>query len=89
MAKIVKDGFIIYKSFYAAIEGLTDAEIGRLFRLIFKYQTDGTCPAKTNPLYAYFMFFKAKFDADSIKYDEVCEKREAAARARWNDTKNK
>ena len=89
MAKIAKDGFIIYKSFYAAIEGLTDAEIGMLFRLIFKYQTDGTCPAKTNPLYAYFMFFKAKFDADSIKYDEVCEKREAAARARWNDTKNK
>lgn len=89
MAKIAKDGFILYKSLYPAIEGLTDAEKGRLLHLIFKYQIDGTCPAKTNPLYPYFIFFKAKFDADAIKYAEVCEKREAAARARWNDTKNK
>ena len=33
-----KESFLIYKSFYKPISKLSDKQLGRLFRAIFKYQ---------------------------------------------------
>ena len=88
MAKTKKDGFIIYKSFYPALKNLTDAQMGRLFRMIYEYQVSGTTPAPDSDLAVYFAFFKAKFDEDEAKYEDVCAKREANIRKRWDAEKN-
>ena len=88
MAKTKKDGFVIYKSFYPAIKKLTDAQMGVLFRAIYEYQVNGTTPTPDSDLAIYFDFFKAKFDEDEAKYEDVCAKREANIRKRWDAEKN-
>lgn len=78
-----KDGFIIYKSFFPALEHLTDTQMGRLFRAIFRYQINGTAPDAKDDIFPYFGFFKGRFDADEEAYNETCRLRAEAAHERW------
>ena len=66
-----KDGFIIYKSFYAPIQNLSDELLGKLFRAIFEYQINGTYKELPPDIMMAFNFFKSRFDIDTNKYEEI------------------
>ena len=71
---MTKDGFVIYKSFYAPIQSLSDESLGKLFRAIFEYQIHGVCVELPVELTMAFNFFKTKFESDNIKYEAVVER---------------
>jgi hypothetical protein len=67
---MAKESFIIYKSFYPALEDLTDEDLGALFRALFEYQINGTeCENKSISM--AFKFFKNQFRLDEEKYLNV------------------
>jgi hypothetical protein len=69
-----REGFIIYKSFYAPIENLSDEDKGKLFDALFKFQLFGQEPEKTNSIIPYFLFFKNQFRLDDEKYQKTIER---------------
>lgn len=69
----MKDGFIIYKSFYKPISRLSDKQLGRLFRAIFLYQLDGVATVEYDIEMA-FEFFKNQFEIDEQKYQGIVER---------------
>ena len=74
---MAKDGFVIYKSFYAPIQSLSDESLGKLFRAIFEYQIHGVCVELPVELTMAFNFFKTKFESDNIKYEAIVERNKA------------
>ena len=62
-----KDTFIIYTSFYKPISILSDKQLGRLFRAIFKYNL-GEAVDVEDDIRMAFEFFKNQFDIDESKY---------------------
>ena len=80
-----RNAFILYKSYFTPISGLTDEQLGRLFRAIFEWQING----KANPgkdIEIPFQFFVNQFNIDNEKYQEICGKNRNNARSRWNAT---
>ena len=77
---MTKDGFVIYKSFYAPIQSLSDESLGKLFRAIFEYQIHGVCVELPVELTMAFNFFKTKFESDNIKYEAVVERNKVNGR---------
>ena len=69
----MRDSFLLYKSFYAPISGLSDKQMGRLFRAIFLYQIDGSTQVDADIQMA-FSFFKNQMDIDGGKYQKVVER---------------
>ena len=53
-----KETFIIYKSYYKPIQKMSDRQLGRLFRAIFKYQLGEEVTVEEDIEMA-FEFFKA------------------------------
>lgn len=70
----MKESFLIYKSFYEPISGLSDEDLGRLFRAVFEYQLKGIEPTNTDRIYIAFQFFKNQFRLDDIKYNKIVER---------------
>jgi len=66
---VARNSFIIKKDFYLAIEGLSDLQLGKLFRAIFEYQCNQS-DCKDHEIKMAFFFFKAQFDVDDWKYSE-------------------
>ena len=81
-----KDGFILYKSFYGPISTLTDDQLGRLFRAIFKWQIDGTAQTETDIQMA-FLFIVNQFRIDNNKYQERCDTNRKNIQSRWEREK--
>ena len=71
---MTKDGFVIYKSFYAPLQSLSDESLGKLFRAIFEYQINGVCIDLPVDLTMAFNFFKTKFELDNKKYEAIVER---------------
>ena len=84
-----RDSFILYKSFYDPISGLTDEEMGRLFRAIFQWQINGKADQDPGGVVGMaFGFITNQFRIDNGKYLERCEKNRTNANIRWEKTKN-
>ena len=62
-----KDTFIIYTSFYRPISILSDRQLGRLFRAIFRYNLGEVVDVEEDIRMA-FEFFKNQFEIDESKY---------------------
>lgn len=62
-----KETFIIYTSFYKPISFLSDKQLGRLFRAIFRYNL-GEVVEVEDDIRMAFEFFKNQFDIDESKY---------------------
>lgn len=62
-----RESFIIYTSFYKPISKLSDKQLGRLFRAIFRYQLDGVVEVEEDIEMA-FAFFVNQFEIDESKY---------------------
>jgi len=68
-----KESFLIYKSFYPAIEELSNEDLGKLFRAIFEYQISGIETTDVSILMA-FRFFKNQFRLDDNKYEDIVKR---------------
>lgn len=81
----MKDSFLIYKSFYKPISRLSDKQLGRLFRAIFKYQLGEEVTVEEDIEMA-FEFFKNQFEIDELKYQGIVERNRNNGRKGGNDT---
>jgi len=67
----MKESFLIFKSFYEPIKGLSKEDKGDLLDAIFQFQIDGIEPMNTSRIYMPFMFFKNQFRLDNLKYQKI------------------
>lgn len=68
-----KESFILYASFYKPISKLSDKQLGRLFRAIFRYHIDGAVTVEEDIEMA-FAFFVNQFEIDESKYQSKVER---------------
>lgn len=76
-----KDTFIVYTEWNALLEGLTDAQVGQIFRGIFVIQNGGTYEF-TSDVAGIANFFMNKISKNAEKYEEICRKRSEIAKER-------
>jgi hypothetical protein len=69
----MRESFLIYKEFYPAIEGLSNEQLGRLFRSLFLFQREGF-ECSDMDIKMAFEFFKNQFRLDDIKYAKTVER---------------
>ena len=81
---MVRESFLLYKSFYEPIKTLSLEDKGALLEAIYEYQLSGVEPPNTSPVHMAFLFFKNQFRLDDIKYNETCENNKTNAKLRWN-----
>lgn len=70
----MSDSFILYTSYYALIEGLTDEQLGQLTRAMFLYARDGETISLEPVVRMAFAFIKDNIDRNQDKYQAKCEK---------------
>lgn len=70
----MNDSFILYTSYYALIEGLTDEQLGQLTRAIFLYARDGEVIKLEPVVRMAFVFIKDNIERNQDKYQAKCEK---------------
>ena len=70
----MNDSFILYTSYYALIEGLTDEQLGQLTRAIFLYARDGKSIELEPVVRMAFAFIKDNIERNQDKYQAKCEK---------------
>ena len=70
----MNDSFILYTSYYALIEGLTDEQLGQLTRAIFLYARDGKSIKLEPVVHMAFAFIKDNIERNQDKYQAKCEK---------------
>lgn len=70
----MNDSFILYTSYYAIIEGLTDEQLGQLTRAIFLYARDGEIICLEPVVRMAFAFIKDNIERNQDKYQAKCEK---------------
>lgn len=81
------NSFIIYVEQYSALQQLTDAQLGELFRGIFSYRM-GKEPGIKDPIVNMaFSFMKNQLDIDARKYEQRCKKNRDAIKSRWDKAK--
>lgn len=84
-----KNSFILYTDAYDCIESYADAELGKLMRAIFIYETKNEITNLPENLKIAFNFIKKDLDRNRQHYEEVCEKNRKNALARWGKKKKK
>ena len=70
----MNDSFILYTSYYALIEGLTDEQLGQLTRAIFLYARDGKTINLEPVVRMAFAFIKDNIERNQDKYQAKCER---------------
>lgn len=70
----MNDSFILYTSYYALIEGLSDEQLGQLTRAIFLYARDGEIICLEPVVCMAFAFIKDNIERNQDKYQAKCEK---------------
>ena len=76
-----KKGIILYATQWAALQQMSDCELGGAIRELCGYAFNGVTPETPS---VAFMFLKAQIDIDEQKYLEKCEKNRANISKRWN-----
>lgn len=70
-----KKTFVVYKEWRAAFDKMSNEQAGELVKAIFKYQDGETDISFDDPgLPLLFEIIKGRFDKDSEKYKDVCDK---------------
>ena len=74
MDKIVRDGFVMYASFFEAIENLDEEQFNKCMRAICKYGLYGDVPEEANGIVqTVFMLVKPQIDANNRRYLGGCK----------------
>lgn len=76
----MNDSFILYTSYYALIEGLTDEQLGQLTRAIFLYARDGKSIKLEPVVRMAFGFIIDDMKRNKAKYEEKVERWRANGR---------
>lgn len=71
--RMKKKAFLMYTEYEQQLEDLSDEELGKLMRAIFKYEKDGTKPNFTGLLKMAFSFIMSNLNSNQEKYDKRCE----------------
>ena len=79
----MNDSFILYTSYYAIIEGLTDEQLGQLTRALFIYARDREVIKLEPVVRMAFSFIKDNIDRNADKYQKKCERNRENIRKRW------
>lgn len=70
-----KGNFLLKTDLDKKTEDLTNEEIGKLIRKIFKYVKGEALPILSEKLEMIFKFIKVDIDENEKKYEEICKKR--------------
>lgn len=84
----MKDTFIIHTADLESLDGLSMEELGVLFLALMRSQREEPLPEMNRATRMAYRFMAAQIDRDNEKYQEIVEKRKAAARARWDKQKD-
>jgi len=71
----MKESFIVHTAFYEPIKGLSDKQLGKLFRELFHYslgESNVGIDQVDDDIRMAFLFFKNQMDIDNRKYHERC-----------------
>ncbi len=77
-----KPGFELYHSDIEALSTLSDAQLGKLIRLLNEYSATGNMPKLPPELVIPFSFLKQKIDLSAEHYKRICERNRKATEAR-------
>ena len=83
----MNDSFILYTSYYALIEGLTDEQLGQLTRAIFLYARDGETISLEPVVRMAFGFIVDDMKRNKSKYEEKAERWRANGKKGWQTKK--
>lgn len=84
----MNDSFILYTSYYALIEGLTDEQLGQLTRAIFLYARDGKSIELEPVVRIAFGFIIDDMKRNKAKYEEKVERWRANGKKGGRPRKN-
>lgn len=84
----MNDSFILYTSYYALIEGLTDEQLGQLTRAIFLYARDGKTISLEPVVRMAFGFIVDDMKRNKAKYEEKVERWRANGKKGGRPRKN-
>lgn len=84
----MNDSFILYTSYYALIEGLTDEQLGQLTRAIFLYARDGETISLEPVVRMAFGFIVDDMRRNKAKYEEKVERWRANGKKGGRPRKN-
>ena len=84
----MNDSFILYTSYYALIEGLTDEQLGQLTRAIFLYARDGEIISLEPVVRMAFGFIVDDMKRNKAKYEEKVERWRANGKKGGRPRKN-
>ena len=83
-----RKSFILYTDYLQHIEGMSDQEIGQLFRAIMLYASGREVPEMKGFARMAFSFISLQMDRDNEKWEDTCQKRREAVNKRWTKQKN-
>ena len=75
-----KKSFVMYESWGAAIEKMSNEQAGELIKAIYAYQKDPDAVPQDPALAFVFELIKQQLDADSQRYKEACAARSEAGK---------
>lgn len=82
---MTKDSFVLKTDYDDRLNDLTDEEIGKLIRAIFKYEKFQKEPKLDRLLMNIFNFIKVDLDKNREKYEKKCKRNKEAVEKRWNE----
>ena len=82
---MTKDSFVLKTDYDDRLNDLTDEEIGKLIRAIFKYEKFQEEPKLDRLLMNIFNFIKVDLDKNREKYEKKCKRNKEAVEKRWNE----
>ena len=82
---MAKDSFVLKTDYDDRLNDLTDEEIGKLIRAIFKYEKFQEEPKLDRLLMNIFNFIKVDLDKNREKYEKKCKRNKEAVEKRWNE----
>lgn len=66
----MRDSFVFYRSFYEAMQGLSDEQKGQCFEVLANYAINGIEPDNMNPVVRlFFLMAKPIMDSNNQKYE--------------------
>lgn len=77
-----RNGFIIHEESYRSFERLSDERLGKLFRAMYKYASDGEAQTflEDEVLDIIFETIRDRMDRDALRYEETCKARSEAGK---------
>lgn len=82
---------MIYWETFEALDTLADEDVKRVLTAIRQYSQYGVLPDFTGSdvLSMFWLMFRPRLDADTEKYERICEQRRNAVNSRWEKERQK